>query len=371
MRKEIKVVIGCNYGDEGKGLVTYCLTKEAKKQGRRVLNVLYNGGSQRGHTANGVVHHALGSGTTEGADTYLNRWFMVDPIALWLENAKVYIHPECRLVLPCDVVNNQQKELERGEKKHGSCGMGIHEACYRSGFPEYDLRVSDLYDIPSLYDKLIRVEKQFGYPKDLVYNNENFMRAAEWVFDNCYRTVDEIRMFNYYDTIIFEGGQGLLLDQIHIAKTKNLTPSSPGIRNCINTINKCGIQPDLYYVSRTYQTRHGVGEMENECHKDNINTLIEDETNQPNPWQDSIRYGYLDPEKLFERVTGDVSEYLGKASHTPNSVNLVFTHMNYTCNRIHLPDGTRCKPYIPESKNGILIDHIYGSDEKDEMDILI
>ena len=371
MNKEIKVVIGANYGDEGKGLVTYCLTKEASRQGRKVLNVLYNGGSQRGHTANGVIHHALGSGTTIGADTYLNQWFMVDPIALWLEQAEVYIHPSCRLVLPCDVVNNQQKELERGEKKHGSCGMGIYEACLRSSFPEYNLKVSDLYDIPNLYDKLIRVEKKFGYPKDLVYNNENFMRAAKWVSNNCNPFENEERLFDYFDTIIFEGGQGLLLDQIHIDKTKNLTPSSPGIRNCISAINKCGIQPDLFYVSRTYQTRHGVGEMENECHKDNINALIEDETNQPNPWQDTIRYGYLDPEKLFNRVSDDVWEYYRNTKKVPKSTNIVFTHMNYTCDRIHLPDGTRCRPYIPADENSLLISHIYGSDKKDEMDILI
>lgn len=372
MDKEIKIVIGANYGDEGKGLVTYCLTKEAANQRRSVVNVLYNGGSQRGHTANGIVHHALGSGTSEGARTYLNKWFMVDPIALWLENARVDIHPDCRVVLPCDVVNNQAKELERGTKKHGSCGMGIYEAAFRSNFEGYLLTVKDLFDIPSLYNKLIHIEEKYGYPRDLVYNNDTFLRAAEWVRSNCYLVSDERRYLWNYDTIIFEGGQGLLLDQNRINETAHLTPSSPGIRNCIETINNLCVEPDLYYVSRTYLTRHGAGEMIDECDHDNINPIMVDETNKENPWQGKLRYGYLDPVKLIDdRITKDVREGIDGMFVKPNSVNLVYTHLNYTNDRIHLPDGTRTKPFIPESKDGIAIDHVFGSNKKDEMDILI
>ena len=52
-----------------------------------------------------------------------------------------------------------------------------------------------------------------------------------------------------YDTVIFEGGQGLLLDQSHIMETVHLTPSSVGSYNIAKFINFIGEPTDIYYVS--------------------------------------------------------------------------------------------------------------------------
>ena len=47
----VEIVVGANYGDEGKGLVSKLLTENhINHKGERVLNILYNGGCQRGHT---------------------------------------------------------------------------------------------------------------------------------------------------------------------------------------------------------------------------------------------------------------------------------------------------------------------------------
>lgn len=75
--KTAKIVIGANFGDEGKGLMTDYFANEAKKQGKSCLVVCHNGGSQRGHTVvspSGIRHvfHHFGSGSFEGADTYLS-----------------------------------------------------------------------------------------------------------------------------------------------------------------------------------------------------------------------------------------------------------------------------------------------------------
>ena len=369
MDKEVKIVIGANYGDEGKGLVSYCLAKEAKKAGRKVLNVFYNGGNQRAHTSNGIVRHCIGAGASTGADTYYNKWFVVDPIALWLEDAKVFIHHDCRMVLPCDVVNNRKKELARGTEKHGSCGMGIFEACKRDADPTYSFRINDLQKMSKadLYNKLIRIEKEYGFPNDLVYNNETFIHACEWVRQEC-RIVNDSMIFSWYDTFIFEGGQGLLLDQIHYNKGENthLTPSSPGVRNCIEDIHyNIGIAPDLYYVSRGYLTRHGAGEMESECEMDEINPDIVDNTNQPNPWQDSLRFGYLNQEKLHQRVFSDAIELQQATPIGAASVNLVYTQLNYTHGKIASGKGKTDDILLPE-----FADHVYVSDQKDEMELL-
>ena len=365
MNKEVKVVIGANYGDEGKGLVSYCLSRKAISKEHRVLNVFYNGGCQRAHTSHGVVHHCTGAGTSVGADTYYNEWFVVDPIAVWLEKAEVYVHPKCRVVLPCDVINNRQKELTRGSNKHGSCGMGIFEAVKRNTEPKFAMLYKDTLE-NNLYDELIRIEKQYGYPNDLVYNNDNFLRACLWMWANCRMVYDEKTLFNRYDTIIFEGGQGLLLDQIHHTLSGDIhtTPSSPGIRNCLDNINALGIAPELYYISRGYMTRHGAGSMECECGKNLINKLIVDETNQPNPWQDNLRFGRLKQETLHERVLHDAIEgALNLGSKNP-SVNLVFTQLNYTNGQIAGPGGKNEDIIFPD-----FVDHIYVSDQKDEMEM--
>lgn len=74
--REIKVVIGASYGDEGKGLMTDFFCKDALDKGKECLTVLHNGGSQRGHTVStrdGIRHvfHHLSSGTFSCSDTFL------------------------------------------------------------------------------------------------------------------------------------------------------------------------------------------------------------------------------------------------------------------------------------------------------------
>lgn len=367
MDKEIKVVIGANYGDEGKGLVSYCLSRKARSEGRKVLNVFYNGGAQRAHTSNGVVRHCTGAGTSVGADTYYNKWFVVDPIAVWLEQAEVYVHPDCRIVLPCDVVNNRQKELARGANKHGSCGMGIFECVSRSRGEEFSMNYHHIVFCNDLYNELIRIEKKYGYPRDLVYNNDNFIRGCEWMKEHCEIINDERAFFRDYDTIIFEGGQGLLLDQIRYGDGKNvhLTPSSPGIRNCAKNIAfDINVIPDLYYVSRGYLTRHGAGMLSNECKREDISKEIIDKTNQPNPWQDSLRFGYLDQVELHNRVYNDALDLYKAAPISSGSINLVYTQLNYTEGKIAVPNGKE------DILNPAFIDNIYVSDQKDEMELL-
>ena len=57
---EVKVVTGANYGDEGKGMVSYALANEAVQKNKKVLTVFYNGGIQRAHTANDQILHCIG-----------------------------------------------------------------------------------------------------------------------------------------------------------------------------------------------------------------------------------------------------------------------------------------------------------------------
>lgn len=351
----VKVVTGANLGDEGKGMVAYSLAKEAISHNEKVLSVLYNGGVQRGHTANGQVVHCTGTGDLAGGTTYYDEHFVVDPIALWLTDTRVYIHPKCRIVLPCDVMRNREKEIARGLSKHGSCGMGIFECVKRHKYSHLKLCAADLKDYFMLYSKVEQMRKTFAYDlNDDVYNTDNFMRAADYVVRNC-PIVELHEIAARYDTLIFEGGQGLLLDQANLGSFPHLTPSSVGSYNIHETINNLGAEStNIFYVSRSYMTRHGVGPMDVECSKEDINPDIVDATNIRNDWQDDLRFGYLDTDKLYRRVRADFSRY------SDAKLNMVFTQLNYTDGRIATGKGKFDEIVVPS-----FVDGLYLSDQKD------
>lgn len=352
---KVKVVTGANAGDEGKGMTAFHLAKEAISNNERVLSVLYNGGVQRGHTANGQVVHCTGTGDLAGGTTFYDERFVVDPIALWFTGTKVFIHPMCRVVLPCDVVRNRRKEIERGLNKHGSCGMGIFECVKRNKYTHLGLRAMDLADTFMVYERLKRTTKQLvGGIEDEVYNIDNFMRAAEYVLQNC-PLVELKDLVSEYDTLIFEGGQGLLLDQANGKDFPHLTPSSVGSLNIYDTINNLGADStDIFYISRSYMTRHGVGPMDAECSKDDINPTIVDTTNIRNDWQDDLRFGYIDTAKLYRRVKGDFSRYNNA------KLNMVFTQLNYTNGKIATGKDKFEDIILPD-----FVDGLYLSDQKD------
>lgn len=351
----IKVVTGANAGDEGKGMVAFSLAKEAISRNEKVLSVLYNGGVQRGHTANGQVVHCSGTGDLAGGTTYYDEHFVVDPIALWLTGTKVFIHPMCRIVLPCDVIRNREKETLRGLNKHGSCGMGIFECVKRNKYSRWKLSANDLNDYFTLYRKVEEMRKTFARDlSDDVYNTDNFMRAVDYVVQNC-PMVELHQIVFGYDTLIFEGGQGLLLDQTNIGDFPHLTPSSVGSYNIHDTINNLGAEStDIFYVSRSYMTRHGVGPMDAECKREDINADIADTTNIRNDWQDDLRFGYIDTDKLYRRVKGDFARY------NDAKLNMVFTQLNYTDGRIATGKDKFEEIVLPD-----FIDGLYLSDQKD------
>lgn len=117
-------------------------------------------------------------------------------------------------------------------------------------------------------------------------------------------------LLNGYDTIVFENGQGLLLDQNNTEYYPHLTPSNTGIKNPARIIKAIRwtdeINIEACYVTRTYMTRHGAGAFPTECNKEEINPDIKDLTNVPNPHQDTLRYGKLNVEELYERCQADI-----------------------------------------------------------------
>ena len=162
--REIKVVIGASYGDEGKGLMTDHFCKMAQMAGKRCLTVLHNGGAQRGHTVvsktgkRHVFHH-LSSGTFSGSDTYFAKTFLINPLIFAEEHSSlfpdttIYCSPLCRWSTPFDMIINQLIEDKRGIDRHGSCGYGIWETIVRHdsrsslSFPDFRYSIRETFPI--------------------------------------------------------------------------------------------------------------------------------------------------------------------------------------------------------------------------------
>ena len=143
---EIKAVIGANYGDEGKGLVTNFLVKEAIHKNKTPIVILNNGGPQRGHTVicgnNKHVFHHFGSGTMQNAPTFIASQYIVNPILFVKEynelvemgyEPMVYIDPSCYITTPCEMLCSQlvSKAVTEIMKVKDTCGLGIWESVLR------------------------------------------------------------------------------------------------------------------------------------------------------------------------------------------------------------------------------------------------
>lgn len=296
-----RVVIGANFGDEGKGLVVDYLCQT----GGEVV-VRFNGGAQAGHTVvtpEGLRHvfGHFGSGTFYGVPTFLSQFFVVNPIAFFREEealaalgvtAQVFAHPDCLVTTFADMIINQAKELKRGPKAHGSCGLGVHETMQRSQVPELKITMSDLWNrarsLPTRLEEICDRYARFRTGKPIV--EPDMFRVYLEMCERLAQRVHPAGIGQCKDPI-FEGAQGLLLDQDHVEFLPHVTHSHTGMRNVRLLCAQAKISEVMpYYVSRTYLTRHGAGPLPGE----NAKLSYEDLTNVPHPFQGTLRFAPLD-----------------------------------------------------------------------------
>lgn len=350
----IKVVIGANFGDEGKGLMTDYFCDKAAFNNENCLVVCSNGGSQRGHTVttpDGLRHifRHFGSGTFAGADTYFPEQFIVNPIffrqeyeeleSIGYKKPLLHIHPNCLFTTPFDMIINQIVEESRGDNRHGSCGMGIWETIVRNGMTVKDFndlsvknQIDYLYDIRNNYLPMRLRDLGITNIKDewlkIISSDNliiNYVNDFNWMTFKIEDVFTDDIILKQYENIVFENGQGLLLDQNIQGYGKHTTPSNTGIKNPITIIKsvfeKNEYDLEICYVTRSYMTRHGAGRFDTECSMEEINPYIIDPTNIPNLHQGSIRYGKLNLIDLKKRIKNDCKDI--KAC-----ISLAVTHLN-------------------------------------------
>lgn len=350
-----KVVIGANFGDEGKGLMTdYLSAKDGSSSNSLVIR--FNGGAQAGHTVqlpdgNRHVFSHFASGSFAGAATYLSEYFIANPILFCNELNKikklgisplVYLHPDAVITTPYDMIINQVIEDNRSNKRHGSCGVGIGETIERSLNTDYLITVKDLFDSTNLVEKLLAIKntwcskrlQQCGIKKidpqtQLILGSDillsNFLADIDYMLSKIEVSSGEI--VSNYSNIIFEGAQGLLLDQTY-GWFPHVTRSHTGLRNVVKIAQDLNIHElDIYYMSRAYFTRHGNGPLPNENLWNHLEKF-EDKTNVEHLYQGKLRFAPLDIDLLYYSISQDLGHLPKHIKYTTNLVLTCMDHLN-------------------------------------------
>ena len=225
------VVLGTQWGDEGKGKIVDLLTEQANLVSR------YQGGHNAGHTlvidGEKTVLHLIPSGILrDGVTCMIGNGVVLAPDALLKEVAgleergvpvgeRLRISPSCPLILPVHIALDQAREAARGNNKIGTTGRGIGPA-YEDKVSRRGLRVGDLLDMTSFAEKLKAL---------LEYHNfmlVNYYKAEAVDFDETLTQVTEMaktiipmitdvtetlhKARENGENVLFEGAQGTLLD---------------------------------------------------------------------------------------------------------------------------------------------------------------
>lgn len=324
--KKSKIILGLAYGDEGKGLTTAALAQQANQS----LVIRFSGGHQAGHTvvlANGHRHvfSSFGSATLQGTPTYWSAYCTFSPIAFWNEARALqaahckplfYLDALAPVTTPYDEFYNRRKEEQQ---QHGSCGMGIGATYERMETP-YKLYAQDLQypQVLSLKLEAIRQYYQQKTARPLPNWKEQealFKKAVDLVLPQL-QIVHEQRFFkeHFFKTYIFEGSQGILLDMDH-GFFPHVTRAHTTAKQAMALIKRNELpHPELYYISRVYQTRHGNGPLSYEHLQPRLKARPH-ETNQYNEWQGHQRTSLLDVDMLNYALSCDANYHADCPKH--------------------------------------------------------
>ena len=228
------VVLGTQWGDEGKGKIVDLLTEEA------AAVVRFQGGHNAGHTlvieGEKTVLHVIPSGILrEGVECLIGNGVVLSAEALLKEIAeletrgvpvreRLMISPACPLILPYHVALDQARERRRGEKKIGTTGRGIGPA-YEDKVARRGLRLGDLSDPQRFADILREVLDYHNHA--LIHYYQADPLDFDDVLDQSRREGEQLlpmmgdvtgRLHEHREAganIMFEGAQGSLLDIDH------------------------------------------------------------------------------------------------------------------------------------------------------------
>lgn len=324
------IVTDLGFGDAGKGTTVDFLTRLTPSP---AVVVRFNGGAQAAHNVHTTDgrHHTFsqfGSGTlVPGTRTFLSRFVLFDPYALVQEAralevlgitsplSLVTVDEAALTVTPFQKAANRVREVLRGDGRHGSVGMGIGETMADMiAFPAQAVYAADLRDVQVLEAKLhkqqqLKVSEFEGALPALVHNpllREEVRILTDpaaprlvamtmvTLMQSCsLGSIATLRRLAARYPLIFEGAQGILIDEWH-GFHPYTTWSTTTNDNANILLRELGyVYPVTRYgVVRAYTTRHGPGPFPS--YDAGLTAALPDSHNMFGVWQREFRVGWLD-----------------------------------------------------------------------------
>jgi adenylosuccinate synthase len=319
MRRQAHIVVDLGFGDSGKGTVTDHLVRQS---GARLV-VRFNGGAQAGHTVvlpDGRAHtfSQFGAGTfVPAVRTHLSGFMLVHPGGLLRESAvleskgveaplrRLSISPGALVISPFQQAANRLREVLRGQGRHGSCGLGIGEtACDALENPDDAIVAGDLRCRDRLRTRLLRQQQRkwqlfAAHRRELIADPQGAMEmevlesslaSQTWIEQALWLSQRvEIAEVHWPDTVVFEGAQGVLLDEWR-GFHPYTTWSTCTFANALELLGSWDGEITRWGVLRSYATRHGAGPFPSE----ESSLHLPEPHNGTGPWQGHFRQGWLD-----------------------------------------------------------------------------
>ena len=331
------VIVDLGFGDAGKGTMVDAI---ARRCSTPPLVVRYNGGAQAGHnvhTSDGRHHtfSQFGSATlVPGSCTLLSEHMVIHPPALEAENEglasigvknalqRLMIDARALVITPYQQAMNRLREVARGASRHGTCGLGVGETVGDALDDAANaVRAADLQDPATLRRKLARIrerkrsqlaplvpalmEAPIGTRNTRLYDIAIIMdnlvaieRVAETYEEigRSLRVIDEAdvaRQIRASKHVIFEGAQGVLLDEWY-GFHPHTTWSTTTTKNADALIEQSGRAGEVRRVGvvRAYATRHGQGPFPS--YSEPLTAKLREVANVDDGWQGRFRSGWFD-----------------------------------------------------------------------------
>ena len=272
------VVLGSQWGDEGKGKIVDLLTDRA------AAVVRFQGGHNAGHTLvigdEKTVLHLIPSGILrDNVMCLIGNGVVLSPDALFKElgeleargisaSERIGISEACPLILPYHIALDQAREIARGKSAIGTTGRGIGP-CYEDKVSRRGIRLADLKDLEKFKEKLAGVMEYHNFVLKNYFKQDevDYQTVLDGVMsyrDKLLSLIADVPgMIDGYHkqgkSIMFEGAQGTLLDidqgTYPFVTSSNTTAGGA----CTGS----GIGPkDLDYIlgiTKAYTTRVGAG----------------------------------------------------------------------------------------------------------------
>jgi adenylosuccinate synthase len=286
MGKQV-VVIGTQWGDEGKGKVVDLLTEHAS------IVVRFQGGHNAGHTLvvdgqktvlhlipSGILHPqvscVIGNGVVLSLDALLEEMNILQQASVPVSD-RLLISEACPLILPVHIALDQAREAASGGKSIGTTGRGIGPA-YEDKVARRAIRLGDLQNHAFLAERLKELLDYHNFMLTRYFNTDSI--DYQQTLDNLLQHSEVVKpmicdVSDYLyqrrvagDAILYEGAQGALLDIDH--GTYPFVTSSNTIAGGAATGSGTGLLDfdEVLGITKAYCTRVGNGPFPTELHDD-------------------------------------------------------------------------------------------------------